>query len=149
MPQGEALLGSAYSYDSRLGEFVSAKHRRIAEILHDYNPYLVLGYIPVNQRQEYNTHPFAIFFCPPDREPQLISMFKEEEVDERLLAWVWSNDSSKNDPLKYLESLEAAQKAMQLKEQMEKAEEARDKAAFMIRSPLHRLRLGKGKVVDT
>lgn len=147
--QGEALLGGSHIYDPQRGEFVNAKHKRISEILSDYNPYLVLGYIPPADRIEADTHPFALFFCPPDREPQLISIFKEEEVDERLLAWVFMNDSSRNDPLAYLEKLEDAQRIMHMKEQMEKEEEKRDRAAFMLKSPLHTIKMGKGKVVHT
>ena len=145
----EQLTGNALVYDSSRNEFVNAKHQRIAEIIADYDPDLRLLFIPQRDRTAADIYPYAIGHGNDAVGYDIIMYVKEEELDERLLARLWMNDSRKNDPLHYLEKLEEAREAVQLKEELEKREERMDKAKFMIRSPYHTINMGNGKKIRT
>ena len=55
-----AQIVDAPLYSSEFGEFLPSKAARLAEVLHDYNPYLELVFVPSSQRDDTDTHPFAI-----------------------------------------------------------------------------------------
>ena len=136
-------------YDSARGEFVNSKHQRIAEIISDYDPCLSLMYIPPKDRLSTDEFTYVVAYTAPGRQPEAVMWLNEDEIDERLLARLWLNDSRRNDPLEYLARLEDAKEALRLKEELEQREEARNQAAFMIRSPLHVIRMGNGRKVYT
>jgi len=131
---------NAYIYDADSGYFISEEHRRIAEIINDYNPDLYLTWIPPDKRDLDETEPFAIIHMAPGKPQYVVRRCKDSEVDVRLLQWLWSNDTTKHDVLSQLEAFEAAQRALKLKEQLEKEEAANDVASAIVRSPLNTFR---------
>lgn len=129
-------------FDPDSGHFLSEKHRRIGEIINDYNPDLHLVWIPPTDRNAEDTMPFAILHTPPGRPEYIVFKVAEDEVDARLLARLWENDMAVNNPLRRLEALEAANQAILYKKQMEEAEERADIARSMFKSPLNVYRFG-------
>lgn len=140
------IIGDRLIVDPESGHFISEKHQRIAEIIHDYDPNVHLVWIPPKDRNENEEYPFAIVHTPPGKPEYIVFKFPEEELDERILARLWSNDSSKNDPMGHLEAMEAAKQAVEYKKQMELAEERQDIARSMFNSPLNYYRLNGKKL---
>lgn len=146
---GLESFSTSVAYDSVRGEFINAAHKRIAEILADYNPDLGIYYIPPKERVATDVYVYLVVHYLPGREPYPIMWLREDELDERVLARIWIGDSSKHDPLVYLEKLEAARQAVKLKEELDLREEMRSQTLFMLRSPLHTINMGNGRKVHT
>lgn len=119
------------------GYFVSQEHRRIAEIIADYEPTLRLVFIPPSRRDPNNPNekPFAVAHFPADKEPYIA--FYSDTCDERLLERVFMNDTSKHDIGARLDAAEAAKESIKLKRRIDELEEQADVARSMWRSPLH------------
>lgn len=115
--------------------FISAKHQRVAEIINEYDPDLELAWIPPNQRDPLDAgKEFAVMHTKNGN--RYVAMFvKEEEVDERLLARLWSADERNGNVLNKLDAMNAAVEAMRLKEQMEQEEARADLARHILNSP--------------
>ena len=118
-------MADGYLLDAEYGA-LSVKHQRIAEIIHDYNPELELAFIPAKDRTAFDAEPFAVMHNMPNGHRYLVMTCKEEEVDHRLLARLWSMNTANNDVLSKIEAEEAAMRAVRLKEQMDEAEERQD-----------------------
>ena len=115
------------------GRFVSERHAHIDEIINDYDPNLRLAWIPPENRDPNSDDPpFAII---DTRTNEPIMFAREDEVDERLLARLWRGDNTKHNVLRDIEAQEAAQKALALKERMDREEEAKDFLEWYARSP--------------
>jgi hypothetical protein len=115
---------SNYIYDQESGHLLSAEHLRIAEILKDYNPQLDLVWIPPEDRlPEDRGMTFAVRCTPENGKPYLLFQLREDEVDHRVLERVFERDGSKGDFLTVLERREAALKLVEMKRQMDEAEE--------------------------
>lgn len=129
-------------YDQQTGHFINAMHQRVAEIMHDYDPDLQLVWIPDAERTEPHERefPFAILHSPPGRQPYVVRHVRESEVNERLLAWLWSNDAERSNPFATLEKIEDAKRAMELHAAQEARDEAQEIGAAILRSPLHTYR---------
>lgn len=115
-------LGMAY-VPAEGGYMVSERHARIAEILQDYDPALELAWIPPDKREP-GDKPFAVVHRPGNQPPYVV--FYSDDPDESLLTRIFDNDNSRKDVLSVMEARNAAQKAMDMKIQMEKAEERMD-----------------------
>ena len=89
------------------GNFVSENQRRVAEIIHDYDPNLQLQWIPPGDRgpQEFT---FRVVDTNPNN-PNYVVCFAHE-CDERLLAQIFQSDQRRNgnDVLTYLDNHNAA-----------------------------------------
>lgn len=118
---------SAYIFDKESGHMLSAEHLRIAEILHDYNPQLDLVWIPPEARLPEDKDLFYAVRCTPSdgRKPYIVFQLRESEIDHRVLERVFESDTSKNDVLSTLERREAALRLVEMKRQMDEAEERR------------------------
>lgn len=119
------------------GYFVSEKHARIAEIIHDYDPTLELAWVPPDKREP-GDKPFAVVHRPLGVAPYIVCY--ADDCDERLLARVFSMDSLKHDVFSEIEAQNAAAKALQMKKSMEEMEEAHELSASILRSGLHTYR---------
>lgn len=147
---GESLLGSSYVWDAARGEFISAMHKRIAEILTDYDPDLRLVYIPpTDRRAADDTMTYVVGYVRLGQAPQIVMYLRDDEINETLLARIWMNDTRRNDPLAYLEKLEAARAAIKFKEDLDKSGDSMDRAKSMIASPMHTISLGGGRKLIT
>jgi len=122
--------------DPETGHFISQEHRRVAEIINEYDSTLNLVWIPPGKRTG-ESHPFAILHSPDGKAPYIVRKVRESEVNEQLIAWLWSNDTQRNDPVSMLGAYESAQEALRLKRQLEAKEEQQEIAETILRSPLN------------
>jgi hypothetical protein len=120
--------------DNRL---VSSDHVNIAEIIADYDPDLELCWIPPDARV-HGEDPWAVFHTK-DGHRYLVKTFTE--CDHRILAYLFQNDTARNDVLARLEAEEAAKQAIELKRQIEESEQRQDMVATALKSPLHTYRI--------
>lgn len=117
---------------------LSAEHLRIAEILQDYNPQLDLVWIPPENRLPEDKGLFWAVRCTPSdgRKPYLLFQLREDEIDHRVLERVFEQDLHKNpDFLSKLERKEAAMRLVDMKRQMDEAEERRAFVKSVFSSP--------------
>lgn len=114
------------------GQWVSEKHERLARVVKDYDPFLEFAWIPPDKRTAEDTKPYAVV----DTRTNYVA-FKASELDtpEDILTKLFSGDTTKTNPLANLEAREAAQKALEYREQMDAMEEAHDYAKFLMTSP--------------
>jgi len=126
-------------YNSDLGCFISQAHQNFAEILHDYNPYLSLVFIPPKDRSAEDTKPYAVLYSPPSQAPQIVRYATEVEMNDpaALLGEIWAQDSSKVDVLGRIEAQEAAREAMRLKDHEARIEDEMEFLMYMAKTPLH------------
>jgi len=96
-----AQVVDAPFYSKEHGEFLPSKAAHLAEVLRDYNPYLELRFIPSAQRDDTDTHPFAIWDNSPWRsrggEGYPVRHLTEREMDDpqAILKWLFEGDLSK------------------------------------------------------
>jgi hypothetical protein len=112
---------------------LSALHSRVAELLQDYNPELELQYIPENDRSSFDARPFRVVHNSPNG-AYVVGYFRQDEVNEKLIAHIFKHDRKNRDILTDLEDEEAAREALLMREQLDKQEEAREIAQSMIKS---------------
>lgn len=123
--------GNIY-FPTNNGQWISDKQRRVAEILHDYDPNLQLQWIPPTERSEHD-YAFRVVDFTPGRPAYAVCF--SHEADERLLARIFGADNQKNGgSLNVLDRINAAQEALSLKEAMEKNSEANELAYGILHS---------------
>lgn len=130
------------------GYFVSQEHKRIAEIIIDYDPRLRLVFIPPSDRNydDPTEKPFAVAHFPEDKPPYIA--FFADACDERILERLFLNDTQKTDVESRLRASEQAHELVKLKKQLDEEEEKQDIARSMWQSPLHTYR-HNGKKLQT
>lgn len=132
-----SALSSAGTWDSESGAFINEDHRRLAEILHDYNPYFSLAWIPPKDRLAEDTKPYAIIDSSPNVDQYIMRMLSEEEMKNptAVLQWVFEGDLNRNRPgdvLAKMEAEELARKLMDTKREEDFLAAQEDLTAFMI-----------------
>lgn len=132
-----ATIADAPFYSQEYGEFLSSKAARLAEVLHDYNPYLELVFVPRSKRDDTDTHPFAIRDNSPWRGGYIVRHITEREVDNpnAILEWLFEGDMSKHgvsEVMARVKAKEAAENLMKLKREQDIAEERQDLAQALI-----------------
>jgi hypothetical protein len=144
-----ALFGG-YVADEASGRFVSERHVTVATILQDYNPNLHLVWLPPEVRIPGDEGKEFAVVHKGDTEHHkdyVVRYCREDEVDERLLAWIWENDSQKHDILSRLEMMDMAAAMIEAKQEEERAAERQDMIATVIKSPLHTYKMPNGKII--
>lgn len=112
---------------------LSQKHERVAEIIKDYDPDLELAYIPKQERTAFDAHPFAVVHTHNGYR-YVVMTCREDEVDERLLARLFTHNIDNNDVMGRLEAEEAARRLMEMRQRMDEQEEKADFARSVITS---------------
>lgn len=118
------------------GYFVDETHRRVAEIIADYDPNLRLAFIPYSQRDPNDPleKPFAVVDVSPTLGPHFVMYANETELaDGSLLARLFNNDLNKVDVGARLKAQQEAQELMRLKQQIEEQEHITDIARTLKR----------------
>lgn len=114
------------------GRIVSAEHLRIAEIIKDYNDELELAWIPPENRNHNEEYPFAVIHSPVGKASYVVFKVKEDEMDHRILARLFTGDLSKNNPQALIEADEAAKALIEFKRQEDEAAERQEMAAWAL-----------------
>lgn len=138
---------SALHWDEESGHFLSAEHQRIAQVIHDYDPSLELAWIPPDNRALNEEYPFAVLHKPEGFPPYVVMRLRENEVDHRVISRLWANDAKNGNVLDAIEKDEQARQALALLEREEAEAEARELAAFMVKSPVGaKVKIGNKKL---
>lgn len=142
------LLGETYQYHKDYGGFINAKHERIARIISEYDPELELGWIPPANRDGNDTQPYCIIHNHPNGTRQVISYWREDQVDERILEWIFENDFKKHSPNEVWDRMKASElaKALLAKKKIEdETLEEIEFANYLAKTPLHTVKHGGRK----
>lgn len=129
------LQNASYNYDEEIGMFVNSNHKRVADLLTEFDPNLVVLWEPSRRN-------YAVAHLTAERtEPYILFTVPEDEMDARVLHRVMemhAQASGKQGTLmEQIERREAAERLVQLKREQEEWEIAHDKAAFLWNTPLH------------
>lgn len=131
------------------GHLVSERVSQIVAAIKDYEPELDVRWIPPAARSEGDAA-FAIIHRPVGS-PEYVLFYvpKDEDFDEKVLYRIIHNDQ-RNGERTYgeVEAWEEAQKRVQRQAYLDKMEEAHDLARFVLRSPLHKMTLPDGLVIN-
>jgi hypothetical protein len=119
-------------YSQEAGRFVNGEMQRFAEIIHDYDPYLSLNWIPPESRTSEDILPYAIVHSPPGKAQYTVMNFKEDANLADILARLFVGDSKRNNVLEMLEKREAAEQILQKKRHMDELEESADMMHFLM-----------------
>lgn len=130
------------------GHWVNEKFARIAEIIQDFDHHLQLVWIPPEHRTAFDVNPYGILRTGDDGKQDMIMYIKEEELDERVIANLFLNDTTKHDVLARIEASERAHKVLQMKAEMEAAEERQDFIKSVVNSGKHYYK-HNGRVIPT
>lgn len=130
---------------TNIDEWISSKFAVLAEIIHDYDSYLELRWIPPGKRTRDDKKPYVIV---DTRSNTPVMYASELDVPEQLLAHLFYIDNKTGTVLSKLEAHEAALEAFKMKEYMNKIEEAADEARFFMKSPLNTIRFNGKKFDD-
>src|SRR5690606_19247099 len=126
--------GEARIYDSTVRDFIDAKHRRLAEILHDYDDTLSLEFIPSMDRSEDDTKPFLIRQTPRDGlAPYIVKYLSAREMDDpaAVLEWIWEGDFKKHRPDEVFNRLEVRRIAQELLKEKQEADDREARVDLM------------------
>lgn len=124
------LREAAGVWDSESGAFINQRHQHMAQVLHDYNPYFSLVWIPPKDRDETDSKPYAILNSSPagGRAPHIIRYLSEAEMDNpaEILAWVFDGDIGRHGAdavFTRLENKRVAEELMELKARQEEVDD--------------------------
>ena len=131
------------------GQLVSEKIHRIIQAIKDYEPELDVAWIPPGARRE-GQAAFAIIHRPVGKaEYVLFYVQNEDEFDERVLYKIIYCDGRNGQvTLSELEAFEAGQKLLKRQAYLDALEEAHDMARFVLKTPLHRINMGNGLIIN-
>lgn len=129
------------------GVWVNEHFERLARVVQDYDPQFELRWIPPQHRTdpEDRKKPYVIWDTVSNS-PVLYA--SELDTPEAILERLFLGDNTKGNVLEKLDAHNAAVKAMQYKEELDKREEQKDYAAFLMGTEKNYIQLGKGRKVD-
>lgn len=142
-------LGGGGVYSTEHGQILDGNAMRLAEVLHDYNHYFSLEYIP-SKDQEFGDRPYRIVDSTPGMRQNVVRYVTHAEMlnPEKVIADIWRGDLRKHSPhaiISDMEFEEEAARVLKLKEQEEQAAEMEDRIVFNLtggRDHKHYLRSG-------
>lgn len=138
----------AGTWSSEHGEFISDAHRRLAELVNQYNPNLHVAHIPRAKQDEMEKYPFAIIEIRQGFEPVVIRYLTEVAMQDpaSVLAWIFEGDVIRHggkEVLNRIELRERAERMTKLALWKEQAEDREQELAFMVsggRNKLHTIK---------
>lgn len=128
---GTSFGVAAKIWNSERREFISQQHMDIATIIHDYNPYFSLVYVPENSRDASDTKPFAILDSTPGNPPYIMRYLSELEMRDpkEIITWIFMGDQkhhSRASIIQRMEAEEAADRALKLSREQEEIDDQID-----------------------
>jgi hypothetical protein len=116
------------------GSFISERHARISELIQEYDPNLMVRWIPPNRREDGD-----LAFCVVERtkDGKEVIFCYCDDLDETVLARVYNADNWKNDVQTTLENNNKAARDYQRKFALDQREDVMDQVKTIIKSPLH------------
>ena len=128
-----AFTGNSHVWSSEVGEFISTKHQRFAEILNDYDPDFFLVYVPKRDRDQGDTKPFRIVSKAPGRPSHVIRDISEAELEnpQAILEWLFEGDVRKHRPDDIFAQMEAKRIAAEVWTQKQEDDEREDRRELL------------------
>jgi hypothetical protein len=123
---------SAPTWNSELGAFISDEHVHLAGVLHDYNHYFELQFIPPKDRDATDAKPWRIVDNTPGTKSYVMRWLSDEEMKNTnaILAWIFEGDLSKHRIADVFDKIQARERADELLKLKKKEEELEDIAEF-------------------
>jgi hypothetical protein len=110
--------------------WVSAEFQRLAEVINDYDHFLFLEWIPPEKQEDLNDK-MKCFRVIDSRTNSTVLYADSLSNPVAILERLWGMDNAKNDVVAQLDTHNAAVQALQLKEQIDKREAAKDFTVFL------------------
>lgn len=134
-----SLAHSGVAWDSSLGCFVSDAHVHLASVLQDYNSYFSLEFVPPKDREATDTKPWRIVDNTPGAKRYVMRWLSDEDMKRpsEVLEWIFNGDQSKHSTAtiaQRIQSREAAEKLLDIRQQEEDAADRQDLLAFAVSS---------------
>ena len=136
---------------SEEGYFISDNHRRVAEIVNDFDRNLEVQWIPPDKRDSLSEKekPFRIIHRGHgDGQPYTVMELSDDEMNGKVIERLFQSRVDKNDIPAQVRAAQDAAKVLQLKRLQEEQEATRDFDVFRLKTPLHTFR-HDGKVYRT
>lgn len=127
------FTGNSHLWSSEVGEFISSKHQRFAEIVNDYNPDFFLEFVPKNQRDATDSKPFRIVARVENKPPHIIKYLSNAEMEnpQAILEWLFEGDVSKHRPDDIFARMEAKRIAAEVWTQKQEDDEQEDRRELL------------------
>lgn len=127
--------------------WVSEDFMLLSEIIKDYDYNLELRWIPPENRKTLNEQkkPYVIWNLSLNIPVRYIS---QGEDPREVLAMLFTSDNRHGNVLERIEALETAQRAFEMKKDLEDREELMDKAAFLMASKKNYIHFNGKKLDD-
>ena len=129
------------------GRWVDENFERLARVVQDYDQQFELRWIPPEHRSEpgERERPYVIWDTYTNN-PVLYA--SELDTPSEILTRLFNADNKHGSVLERLDARNAAIKALELKERMDRDEERKEYAAWLIGTQKNYIQLGKGRKVD-
>lgn len=114
----------------QIDEWVSAEFQNLAEVLHDYDPYLALEMVPVAEWGNL-VDKSKVFRVVDTRKNQIVLYADSLAAPQEILARVWSMDQNKNNVVTNLDVKNAAIQALQMRKNLDEIEAQKDFVKFI------------------
>lgn len=128
-------LTGALVWDSMDQAFMSDEHRRVAEVISEYNHELKIVFVPPEKREFNESQPFALVHSPLGKPPYVVRRLSYAELNPGLVAWVYNNDQATTNVAERIENFYKADLALKEKELREQKAADRDMALTILKSP--------------
>lgn len=118
------------------GQFVSQKVRQVVDAIREYDPEIIVQYVPVGARTP-GQAAYRIVHMPMGHEPYVMfTVRRDEDMDSRILAKIIANDAryGGGTTLSEFEAWEAAQQAVERQKQLDAIEEMNDIAYHVLKT---------------
>jgi len=110
--------------------WISQEFENLANVIRDYDPYLELEMVPIEQWP--NLIDKSKVFRIVDTRCNKIVLYAESLArPDEILAAIWSMDQKNGNVIVRMDKLNAAQKALDMKKQMDEREQIKDFVSFV------------------
>ena len=117
----------------QIDEWVSAEFQNLAEVLSDYDPYLALEMVPMEEWINL-IDKSKVFRVVDTRKNQIVLYADSLTSPQDILARVWSMDQNKNNVVTDMDAKNAAIQALEMRKNMDEMQEQKELAMFIIRN---------------
>ena len=116
-----------------IDEWISAEFQNLAEVLSDYDPYLVLEMVPVAEWSNL-TDKKKVFRVVNTHKNQIVLYADSLTSPQDILARVWSMDQTHNSVVANMDAKNAALQALQMRKKLDEIEAQKDLVLFIARN---------------
>jgi hypothetical protein len=131
------------------GYWVSEQYERLARVVQDYDPQFELFWIPPEQRitPEERKNCYAVVEHSPLGD---VVVFHASEMDtpSSILERLFMSDNKHGNVLERIDAHNAAIKALEMREELDRREEQKEKVSWLMKTKKNFIEMGDGRVLD-